>query len=470
MTIRKHTGAAMRGAVVAMTALGLAGCQVDDLVEVNTPDIVQPESVSSASALPAVLAAAIGEFNVAYQGSSGTEGQILYSGLLGDEIKLSDTFETRRQIDRRSILIDNSNNDAVYRQLHRARTFAENAVDNYARLSPNVTGQAEAMNLAGFAYVFFGENYCSGVPFSRIAPDGATEYGSPLTTQQMFARALQKFDSALTIATTAGSAAQQNLARVGRGRVLLNLGRYADAAAAVENVPLTFSYVTFSTDNTARQRNGVWDFNINQRRFSVADQEGTNGLPYRSDNDPRVPWVRPTGGAGNGFDNTPLFAALKYPTFGAQTVVANGVEAQLIRAEAAFQTTGYDAALTILNTLRANTALYPCPTGVTFTNFTCNTTALTPLVDPGTRDAQIRQLFKERAYWLYLTSHRVGDMRRLSRATTVTGLSAYGLGAENVYPVGAWSAAENYSTQTSLPVSQFEQNNPNFQSCNNVTP
>ena len=37
--------------------------------------------------------------------------------------------------------------------------------------------------------------------------------------------------------------------------------------------------------------------------------------------------------------------------------------------------------------------------------------------DPGTPDGEQKLLFHERAFWLYLTGHRLGDMRRLMRST-----------------------------------------------------
>ena len=40
---------------------------------------------------------------------------------------------------------------------------------------------------------------------------------------------------------------------------------------------------------------------------------------------------------------------------------------------------------------------------------------LGPLQDPGTPDGRVDLLFHERAFWLYLTGHRQGDLRRLIR-------------------------------------------------------
>lgn len=284
-----------RYAALAAAGLALAGCKVDDLVEVQTPDVVTPGSVSSASALPAVFNSAISEFGVAFQGSSATEGQVLLAGLLSDEIGSSDTFTQRNQIDARNIQIDytNGNNTTTFRQLEIARVAAERAATAYQQFQNYTASQAESYALAGFTYIFTAENYCSGVPFSTLNPDGTTTPGTPQSTAQILALAQARFDSALKITdslTKAGVTvtAQANLARVGKARVLQNQGNYAAAAQLIAAVPTGFTYVLSASTNSARQNNGVWSFNRNQRRYTAVNREGTNGLPYISDNDPRV--------------------------------------------------------------------------------------------------------------------------------------------------------------------------------------
>ncbi len=36
--------------------------------------------------------------------------------------------------------------------------------------------------------------------------------------------------------------------------------------------------------------NQFWALNLSARRWTLADREGTNGLPFQTANDPRVPW------------------------------------------------------------------------------------------------------------------------------------------------------------------------------------
>ena len=69
------------------------------------------------------------------------------------------------------------------------------------------------------------------------------------------------------------------------------MNKPAEAAAAVAAVPSTFSYSIQHDENTGRQNNAIFSFNYLEGRFAVGDREGTNGLPFVSLNDPRVPIV-----------------------------------------------------------------------------------------------------------------------------------------------------------------------------------
>ncbi len=66
-----------------------------------------------------------------------------------------------------------------------------------------------------------------------------------------------------------------------------------------------------------------------------------------------------------------------------------------------------------------------------------------PLADPGAQDARLDLLFRERAFWMFLTGRRLGDMRRL--------IDHYGRDAESVFPTGAHPVAGTYGRATSIP-------------------
>jgi starch-binding outer membrane protein, SusD/RagB family len=429
-------------------ALPLAACS--DLLETRDPQVATPESVAGESALPAVRGAAYSDFQVAYTGwnaaGSVGDGIILISGLMADEYDAPDSFPTRVEVDQREVTNTNATMNAVFHRLQRSRVSTERAMNLYGEITPNSVGQAEGANLAGFTYLFFGENYCSGVPFSTVPDTGPIDFGAPTPRDEIFNLALARFDAALAAATAApagaAATAQQNLARVGRGRALINLGRWADAGSAVTNVPTAFVFNIEASEASARQNNGVWLGTNSQGRYRPANNEGVNGLPFRTSNDPRVRTEpRPaTTNNGLGFDNsTPMHHQLKYPARASAVPLATGHEARLIEAEAALWAGDATAFLNHINTVRGAF------------------TGLANATDPGNLDGRVDLLFRERAFTMWQTAHRLGDLRRLVRQ--------YGRNSESVFPNGTFFKGGSYGSDVNFPIPFDEENNPSFTGC-----
>jgi starch-binding outer membrane protein, SusD/RagB family len=313
-------------------------------------------------------------------------------------------------------------------------------------LSPGTAPHAEQVNLHAYTYVFFAENFCSGIPFSS-SESGIYTYGMPLPTDEVFNRAMVTFDQALVVAQAAGSDAQRYLAQIGKARALMGLNRYAEAAALVADVPTDFVYNAEYSDNTGRQNNGMFAVTRNRREYGLSHVEGGNGVPFRQEpNDPRVPW----NAGGVAFDTMlRAYEQGKYPERGTAIAVASGIEAALIRAEAALDRGGSVAYLTYLNDLRADIGLGP-------------------LTDPGTPATRVEQFFQERALWLFGTGNRLSDLRRLVRQ--------YGLSQADVFPSGTYTREQmdgaltpsgSYGSDVNWPVPFDERNNPNFNGCLN---
>jgi hypothetical protein len=95
---------------------------------------------------------------------------------------------------------------------------------------------------------------------------------------------------------------------------------------------------------------------------------------------------------------------------------------------------------------------------------TGQTTALSDTTDPGTDTAEVSLLFRERAFWLYLTGHRQGDLRRLIRQ--------YSRPQAQVYPTGVYTGggAGTYGTDVTAPIPASEDVNPLFHGCLNRDP
>ncbi|MBX9854573.1 MAG: hypothetical protein K2Y26_03555 [Gemmatimonadaceae bacterium] len=431
-------------------ALAAVGCS-SDMLNVATPNVLADASISGSLGATTIRNGALRSFATAFSGAQ--DGFVVTSGNLGDEIQTTDTFADRQNTDQR-VATENLGGaiNTTYTNLQLARTGLTTAIERWRAAKPDAAAVrdslAELYAVRSFTETMFAEGYCSGVPFSKVLPNGDFDYGDPLTTAQILARAGATADTALSTATATNI---RSLAQVARGRALLNLGQYAQAAQAVAGVPTSFRYQIFHSIATTGQNNGIWTATFPAgSRYTISNREGTNGIDYLvTPADPRVPWAPSTR---TGFDGTSrnLPQQQKYTAQPAPATLADGIEARLIEAEALLNRTSggsqadRDAMFAALNQLRATglaTAIPAMP------------------APPTTQPAAVDMLFRERAFWLWLTGHRLGDMRRLIRQ--------YGRAANTVYPVGPmlYRPGQTYGADVNLVIPIRERNNPKFQGC-----
>jgi hypothetical protein len=147
---------------------------------------------------------------------------------------------------------------------------------------------------------------------------------------------------------------------------------------------------TFSTLTTGVV-NAISDWMNSTKNFGASDREGGTGLDYVSAKDPRIK-VDGTK-VGRGQDGTPTPAMNQYPNLNSNVVIASGVEARMIEAEAQLAAGNTASFLATLNAARATVS------------------GLAPLADPGTATGRQDMLFRERAFSMYTTAHRLGDIR-----------------------------------------------------------
>lgn len=429
---RPTSAGAWAVAPALLSALALGACSTDSILEVPDPDVVAVPVFQDPANLPAVRAGVHREVARAFAGEqNGEGGQIIVSGTFADELYHSGTFASRQEIDARAASLTNGANSTAFLWLQRARNHAEQAAELFdaSELSGS-DGHAEMLALAGFTYVVAGENYCSGVPFSSIPVEGEATWGSPRTTEEIFELAEERFEAALALSPSEDIA---QMAALGRARALLDRGRYDEAAQAVSGVPTNFVYRVNYSDGVVDTYNGVWNLVNAERRWSAAGDEGVNGLPFLSWGDPRTPTIF----TGPGFDNrVGHHAQGAYQTPGSDMALATGLEARLIEAEAALQSDDRDTFFARHTALRA-------------------LAGLPPLSDAGQSRSELVDLhFAERAAWMWLTSHRLGDLRRLVRH--------YARAPETVYPIGPTELGSIRGDQLALPVPATEANNPNY--------
>lgn len=431
-------------------ALAAAGCSTD-MLNVATPNVLADNAIGGSLGATTIRNGALRSFATAFSGTQ--DGFIVVSGNLGDEVQTTDTFADRYNTDQR-VATENLGGalNTTYTNLQLARTGLSNAIEKWRAAKPDVAAAKDSLSelyaVRSLTETMFAEGYCAGVPFSRVLENGDFEYGDPLTTVQMLTRAEATADSALS---NAAGTTYRSLAQVAKARTLLNRGQFAQAAQAVAGVPTSFRYQIFHSIATTGQNNGVWQGTyVSGNRYNVGTKEGVNGIDYLvTPADPRVPWTPSTR---TGFDGTSrnLPRQEKYTSQSAPATLADGIEARLIEAEALLNRTSggsqadRDAMFAALNQLRA--------TGLS--------TAIPALpAAPTTQAAAVDMLFKERAYWLWLTGHRLGDMRRLIRQ--------YGRTAATVFPTGGmlYRPGNNYGTDVNMVIPIRERNNPKFQGC-----
>ncbi|MGH7514162.1 MAG: hypothetical protein ACREOQ_14710 [Gemmatimonadales bacterium] len=435
------------GLGVGLLAGALGGCSPDALVGEGElpPGVSDPAVTESPQGAVAAYNGALIAFRTGFAG--GDASLVPLSALLGDELQTlgpaffpwADTPTDRRLLPEVTV----ANQDAqwytqAYQNLHSARGKAREGVRLLRQFAPNqspaLAGHLHA--LEAYADVFLADLFCSGVPLSTVDEGGFTLRPGSSTTE-IYERAVELLDTALAV--SADSDRVLNVARVGKGRALLALGQYADAAQAVAAVPDGFEYrVEFdatSTDNGATKPDAsfMWMFTGAGQSFTfyptMSDGEGGNGLDYLSSGDPRTEAV---SYASHPF-GIPQFLPAKYaPDGGGSVMLADWREARLIEAEAALQGGDVSGWLAKLNYLR-QAGIAP---------------ALPDLVDPGSPDARVDLLFRERAFWLFLAGHREGDMRRLIRQ--------YARDPSSVFPIGVHPRGGTYGTDVNAPVPPSE--------------
>ncbi|HEY8796106.1 MAG TPA: hypothetical protein VIM15_14295 [Gemmatimonadaceae bacterium] len=430
--------------VIAAGALLVSACNTDRFLKATDPDNTPPGALKGQSSLPGYRASAIGDFGLAFDGNALNpdgneyEGLVNMTGLLTDELQNSETFPTRTEVDRRHTQVNNATMRDIFFNAHLARVSAGRASGAFAAFGPDDPSRSEVVSLEAYSILLLAEDYCSGVPLSAIDTATATvEFGQPMTTQALLGVAADTFTSALTLAVDQD---RHYLAEVGKARTLQSEGRshLGDAATLVADVPTDWTYKITHSRNSQREWNGVYEFMWLEGRWIEADTEGVNGLRYRDD--PRNP-VSDVGSTFIGNNSVQFFGTLRYQAPDSSTVLASGIEARLIEAEAALQANNNVLFLKKLNDLRDSSGL-----------------ALAPLADPGTIPARQDMLFSERGQWLYLTAHRLPDLRRLSRSAANDG---YGRDPETVFPTGSWFRGGVYGPDVNFPIPIEELNNSN---------
>jgi hypothetical protein len=426
--VRRTAGHTLGRGLLALALVASTGCSTDKILKVSRPDIIDPNGLSDANGVSALYAGVIGDFASLNAASIGV---ITATGFLTDEFKFGATPPEARQMDQRAAPESNTILATIYRNVQQLRGQADRAAEalRAARATDPRVGEMEAMS--GYAHIILGEMFCSGAPLGTPGEDA-----DPQTTVQVLTAGVAKLTAA--VASSSGDERARNFAAVLRGRALLDLGQFAQAATAVASVPTSFKYTTLHSLTTPAQTNGFANYMNANDGILVSDREGGNGLNFGTAGDPRVPI---TGdGSPSRFDGqTARYYYANASSLTSPMPIATGVEARLIEAEAALFANNPTLWLSKLNEARAPYNM-------------------SPLTDPGTAAARVDLMFRERAFALFASAHRLGDMRRMVRQ--------YSRPANTVYPTGAYHKdGLQLGTDVQFIIPQTEKNNVKFTGC-----
>lgn len=442
ISIDNKKGARVARFALALLAVGsMAACDLDEILETDDPFTVTPGTARDTANLETLYAGARSQLALGFAGQQNRYGGIvLMTGLMSDELYAADNFNTRRDVDLRDIDYERSNveTDDAFLDLQRARAEALSAIEIFEN-SPRAGSarHAELYNIAAYSLVMLGENYCSGIPLSRIA-EREVIFGEQRSTTEIYDLAIEYFDDAL--AQPSAGDAMKNLARVGKARTLLDKGDFAEAAQVAAQVPDGFRFDIEYSAGGFETPNAVFSFINQENRMSASLHEGTNNMGLNfgavAAGDPRVRIGGDPQASNSG--EVDVWLQLKYDSESASIPLATSVEARLIEAEATLAMGSSAAYANTLNALRADIGL-------------------SSLTAPSSASARVDQFFAERAYWLWLTGHRLSDLRRLIRQ--------YGRTEAQVFPTGLSAYSEPYQSDVSFPIPFEEVNNPNFSAC-----
>lgn len=409
------------GALCVALLVPATACNIDDLLDVDTPSRIPAEQLETDPANATLLVnSVIGDFEC------GFGSYVVAGGLIGDELEDGTQTADRYPFDRRNVQESDRRYSefgcttlGVYTPLQSARATGDNVIrllDSWtdAEVPNRADLRATASAYTGYSLILLGEGFCSMV-VSTINADRTVAYGGEIMPDSVFELAIARLEDALT----SSDASIRNMAQVGLARAHLNLGNYAEAQAAAEQVPADFERVVTASTTSSRRENKVW------QQSSATSSASPVGELYRGLNDPRVPVV--DAGRMNAL-NRPVFYQAKYANASSAIPLATWEEAQLIIAEAELEIGQLQDAVDILSAMRV-----------------ANGQTAFSSTDPATVRAE---LIDQRRRELFLESHHLGDFRRYALPfVPAPGATYFGSG--------------NYGDTRCLPLPLVErQNNP----------
>ncbi len=391
----------------------------DGILGIDETGIIVFEEVeaSGPTAVPAIVNGMVGNYQEA------VDDIVRYTALFTDEMILSGTFETRLQVDRRRIQVNNATvTGAMYTPLHQARMQADTTVHLLQiRLQDPVfqdvldeleEGVALGKLYGGFSRVWLAELYCWSI-LTGMFPESST-----FTPDARMMQALTFLQEAETQAAIAGLEDIRLAAIAGQARAHLWLRNFPQAATLAAQVPRDFVHWAEFSQNDPVQYNEMYMFtwgDIQAIRWTVGDGTTTtrgNERWEHFDEFLTLNLLEPEPEGFTAFSSSiPVNLQGLYNRADSRVLMTSGAEAVLIRAEAAVRSGQTAAAELLLNDLRSDYSLRATIRwGVEPPD---SEDELGDLVLAGNRRLDLKTVTDERARELWLTGDRHTTSRRL---------------------------------------------------------
>ncbi|HEY7237506.1 MAG TPA: RagB/SusD family nutrient uptake outer membrane protein [Gemmatimonadaceae bacterium] len=298
-------------AVALAGVLGAAACNLD----VSNPSVIDAATFNPNADGTTLSLSAQTNFFIAFQSVA------LYGGLISEELWSGAARLQQNRIAARTFASTDDINTDFFAPLSLAIASNENAVgalQSGPGAASDVNLARASMNL-GFALELMAESACAGV----------IQGGPQLSDAQLIDSAITRFNTAVTVATAAGSAgaAIVNASNVGLARAYLQKGDYPHASQAAALVPAGFQANVITSANVSTQGSlGNRFYGITAGAQIVAPKLYRVGDPRMS-----IDSTRP----GATLNGVPYIVQAKYNTYGDPIRLASSLEAQYIAAEAA---------------------------------------------------------------------------------------------------------------------------------------
>ncbi|MBX6333038.1 MAG: RagB/SusD family nutrient uptake outer membrane protein [Gemmatimonadaceae bacterium] len=266
-----------RALVALLTAAGVAtACNTGQLLDVKAPDRVPAEILDDPKQAALMVNSAVGDFECAFG------AYVVVEGLISDELADAQLGAAAWPYDRRDANTQpggiyggnpctSNQNPGIYTPLSTARWSADAALTKLQAWTDEEVGSnrtaliAKAALYAGLSYSAMGMSMCSA----------AFDLSAPIDQQAMFARAEERFTTAIAEGTSAGETDIVTAAYVGRARVRLFQGNLPGAADDAAHVPPGFVFEASAGSDDNRRYNRVFAVTT-QFGFYTVDPQSRN--------------------------------------------------------------------------------------------------------------------------------------------------------------------------------------------------